>query len=114
IPTRRSSDLPSFGGQFVFEANSRQNNLLFSDDGKEVSFELDATNFQPGRGQLELRQYGGEAANVNLNLYPLLPNVTDLKIAKGDNRVVISGERLEQLRAVKINGKRAIAADGNI
>lgn len=99
---------PSFGGQFVFEAESKQNGLVFSADGREVSFEIDATNFQSGAGQLELRQYGGEVSALNLNLYPLPPNITNLKISKGDRRAVIVGERLEQLRAVKINGKRAV------
>lgn len=104
---------PSFGGQFVFEADSRQNPLTFSEDGREVSFEVDATNFQPGAGQLELRQAGGETSNLNVNLYPLPPNITNVKISKGDNRAVIVGERLEQLRAVKINGKRAVV-EGNV
>lgn len=105
---------PSFGGQFVYDVNSKENNLMFSDDGQEVSFIVNATNFQPGAGQLELKQYGGEVSTLSVTLYPLPPNVTDLKVAKGDNRAIVVGERLEQLRAVKINGKRAIPADGNI
>ncbi len=105
---------PSFGGQFIFDANNAENGLWFSADGKEVSFEIDATNFQPGQGQLELKQYGGESTNLALNLYPSPPNITSLKISRGDRQATITGERLEQLRAVKINGKRAIIEGGNI
>jgi len=105
---------PSFGGQFVFEANNKVNGLIFSDDGKEVSFEVDATGFQPGQGQLELQTYGAEVATLNINLYPAPPNITGFKISKGENQAVIIGERLEQLRAVKINGKRAIVQGNSV
>jgi hypothetical protein len=104
---------PSFGGQFVFEANSKVNPLLFSEDGKEVSFEIDVTGFQPGQGQLELRQYGGDVSTLEINLYPPPPMVSDLKISNGDNRAIISGERIEQIQAVKINGKRMIIEGNN-
>jgi hypothetical protein len=102
---------PSFGGQFVFEADSKQNPIWFSEDGKEAWIEIDATNFQPGQGQLELKQFGGDSATLNINLFPAPPVITDLKIAKGDNKAIITGERLEQIRAVRINGKRAIIKD---
>ena len=113
---------PSFGGQFVYEAEgnsgsssssssgSNQNVLQYSPDGKEVSFEVDATSFQPGAGQLELRTYGGEAVKLSLKLYPQSPNITNLKIGKGHREAIIAGERLEQLSAVKINGRRAFIA----
>lgn len=106
---------PAFGGQFVFEANSQANPLMFSDDGKEVSFEVDATNFQPGPGQFELQTAGGETTSLDVNLYPMMPNVTNVRIAKKDNKAVITGERLEQIQAIRINGKRAtIEAGGKI
>ncbi|HRH44130.1 MAG TPA: hypothetical protein PKY82_21035 [Pyrinomonadaceae bacterium] len=106
---------PSFGGQFVFEADSynktasssRQNVLQYSPDGKEVSFEVDAGNFQAGAGEVELRIFGGEAVKLPLKLYPLPPNITNLKIGKGDREGIISGDRLEQIQSVKINGRRA-------
>lgn len=113
---------PSFGGQFVFEANSNPNGsgynnqptgLQFSDDGREVSFEVDATNFQPGQGQLELRQYGGEVVNLNLKLYPAPPQITEFKMRKGDTFAIIKGERLEQLQYVRINGKKAVIQGNN-
>jgi hypothetical protein len=63
---------------------------------------------------LELRQYGGEVAGLSLNLYPLPPDVKNVKISKGDTQAVIVGERLEQLRAVKINGKRAVIQGSGI
>lgn len=94
---------PMFGGQFVFDAK----NLRYSPDGKEVSFEVDTKEFPSGTGQLELRHYGGEVSSINLNLYPLAPNVNDLKIAKGDNQVILVGERLDQVKAVRLNGRRA-------
>jgi hypothetical protein len=105
---------PSFGGQFVFEQNAKENPLLFSEDGKEVSFEIDTANFQSGAGQLELRQYGGDTTTVNTNLYPASPNITDLRMAKGDRQAVITGERLEQVKFVMINGKKALVEGGNI
>lgn len=104
---------PSFGGQFVFEAGSKENPLLFSADGRSVSFAIDTTNFQPGQGQLELSQYGGEAASLNISLYPPPPNITNFVISTGDRQAIITGERLEQLKAVKINGKRAVVAGNN-
>ena len=99
---------PSFGGQFVFDANSKENALNYSADNKEVSFEVVASNFQPGAGQIELRTYGGETANLNIKLYSLPPNITNVKIARGDNQAIITGDRLEQVQFVKINGRRAM------
>lgn len=104
---------PSFGGQFVFETNAKENALMFSEDGKEVSFEIDTTNFQSGQGQLELRQFGGDTTTVNINLYPALPKITEVKIAKGDKQAVITGERLEQIQYLKINGKKAVFVGSN-
>lgn len=100
---------PDFGGQFVFEANARDrmNQLQYSPDGREVFFEIDATTFQPGGGQLILVTYGGETLTANIELYPLPPNITNVKMARGDSQAIITGERLEQLQSVKINGRRA-------
>ncbi len=106
---------PSFGGQFVFEANGKENGLQFSPDGREVSFEVDTSHFQPGAGQLEIKSYGDQQQQMNqqqgilnLKLYPLPPNIANVKISKGDSYAVLSGERLEQIQSVKLNGKRAI------
>lgn len=116
---------PSFGGQFVFEANSKSENnqLEFSANGREVSFQIDAKHFQPGQGTLEIKTYGdqqpqqtnqGQQSNIlPIKLYPLPPNITDVKISKGDKIAIISGERLEQLQFVKINGKRATIIKNN-
>lgn len=104
---------PSFGGQFVFEANNKTNPLRFSDDAREVSFDVDATTFQSGDGQLELRQYGGEATALNLKLHPVLPTINEFKVAKGDNKFVIDGNGIEQIRALIINGDRAILSAAN-
>lgn len=92
------------GQEILFDAKK----MTYSPDGKEVSFEIDTTSLTSGAGQLELRQYGGELTNLNLNLYPLPPNVADVKVSKGDNQVKLIGERLEQIQAVSINGKRAV------
>lgn len=107
---------PSFGGQFVFEANSGERGLQFSADGREVSFEVDTSHFQPGAGQLEIKSYGDQqqqvnqqASVLNLKLYPLPPNISNVKISKGDSYAIVSGDRLEQVQSVRINGKRAIA-----
>lgn len=98
---------PSTGGQFVFEANGKENGLQFSEDGREAYFELDATYFKPGQGTLEIRTFAGENANIPIKLYPQLPLLTEVKIAKGDNQAILIGERIEQIQAVKINGKKA-------
>lgn len=98
---------PSPGKEFVFNADSKSNELLFSDDGKEVSFEIDAANLTPGQGQLEIKTYGSQATTLPIKLYPLLPDITYLKIAKGDNEAIVSGQRLEQLQFITINGKKA-------
>ncbi len=105
---------PSFGGEFVFDANGKDNALEYSEDGKEVSFEVDATYFQAGTGVFELRQSGNEVMNLNVNLHPLPPTITNLKISKGDKQAVIVGERLEQVKFVMINGKKAIVEGNNI
>lgn len=99
---------PSFGGQFVFEAGNKENSLRFSDDAKEVSFDIDATMFQSGDGQLELKQYGGEISVLELKLHPGLPTISEFKVSKGDKRFTIVGNGLEQIRALIINGERAI------
>ncbi len=104
---------PSFGGQFVFDTDDKDHALQYSPDGKEVSFAVDATNFQAGAGEIELRTYGGEAVKLPLKLHPLPPHVTNLRIGKGDREGIISGERLEQIQAVKINGKRAVVIGGH-
>lgn len=98
---------PSTGGQFVFEANGNENGLEFSEDGREVSFMVDTSYFQPGQGTLELRAFGSDAAVIPLKLYPKMPVLTDVKISKGDNQAILTGERLEQVQFVRINGKRA-------
>lgn len=98
---------PSPGKEFVLNADSKGNELLFSDDGKEVSFEIDATSLSPGQGQLEIKTFGSQATILPIKLYPLPPDVTDLKIAKGDNEATVSGQRLEQLQFITINGKKA-------
>lgn len=95
---------PASGGEFVFEAKK----LMFSPDGKSVSFEIDTTFFQNGQGQLELRHLGGDQTNLNLKILPQPPIITNVRVAKGDSEVVISGERLEQIQAIQMNGKRAV------
>ncbi len=99
---------PSFGGQFVFEVGNRKNELTFSEDRKEAYFEIDTREFLPGEGQLELRQQGGEITTLKINLFPLPPSISDFKISKGDRTAILNGSGLEQIRAIKINGKRAI------
>lgn len=104
---------PSFGGQFVYETGNSETALKFSEDSKEVSFDVDATTFSSGDGQLELRQYGGETVVLNLKLHPLLPTINDFKVAKGDKRFVVTGDGLEQIQALRINGERAILDNSN-
>lgn len=135
---------PSFGGQFVFTAGNPNspNSLQISSDGKEVSFEVDATNFQPGQGTIEIKtldgdsannqtnnQYGGNqygqnkqaqgqsfpgqfniqsGNNLQIKLYPAFPSITDVKARRGDKEILLTGERLEQVNSITINGKKAV------
>ena len=105
---------PSFGGQFVFEASNPANPLMFSEDGKEVSFEVDATNFNAGAGQIELKMPGGEVKTLTVNLYSAPPNISNIKLGKNDNRATLTGERLDQIQSIVINGKRAVIERSNI
>lgn len=98
---------PSFGGQFTFERGTDKNSLQTSSDGRSVSFEVDTANFNAGQGSLEVKTFGGESTSLNLKLYPALPSIKDVRVAYGDHQILISGERLEQLRYVTVNGYRA-------
>lgn len=104
---------PSFGGQFIFEAGKNENSLRYSEDGKEVSFDIDVTTFQSGDGQLELRQFGGEVTTLNLKLHPNLPTISEFRVAKGDKKFVIDGNGLEQIQALIVNGERAVLDNSN-
>lgn len=95
---------PAFGGEFVFDAKR----LVYSPDNQSVSFEVDTTSFPVGAGQLELRQFGGDSTVLNLNVYPTPPAISNVKVAKGDTQATIIGERLEQVQAIRINGRRAV------
>ena len=123
---------PSFGGQFVFEPGNpaNPNSLQFSSDGKEVSFEVDTTTFQPGPGTIEIKTFGGETAsnqqfsqslqnqfqapnqapgnNISIKLYPAPPIISDVKARRGDKEILLTGDRLNQIQSLTINGKRAI------
>ncbi len=100
---------PATGGEFVFAANSSTNPLSFSENGVEAWFEIDTTYFQPGQGKLELRAYGNELQpdTIDLNLYPVAPKITNIAVHKGDNKVTIEGERLEQVEMLEVNGRIA-------
>ena len=94
---------PGFGGEFVFDSKK----LNYSPNGKDVSFEIDTSNFSVNRGMLELHQLGGEKTNLPISLFGKPPTVAKVKLAKGDHKVTIFGDRLEQVNAVIIGGKKA-------
>ena len=99
---------PSFGGQFTFVARSSSNPLRFSGDGKEAWFEIDTTHFQPGQGTLEMRGYGSnQPQSVQIALHPQAPEITKLRVHKGDNKVFVEGLRIDQIKTLTINGKLA-------
>ncbi len=99
---------PSFGGEFTFAANSRTNPLRFSEDGKEAWFEIDATHFKPGQGSIEIRGYGSTRPQIiRIKLHPRVPEITKLKAHKGDSRILVAGERINQIRMLIVNGKTA-------
>lgn len=101
---------PATGAPVVFEANSKQNPLYFSPDDKEVSLEIDGTLLQPGAGQIEVRTYGAQApVALPIKLYAAPPVISDFKIAEGNREATLTGERLEQIQFIKINGKKAKA-----
>lgn len=106
---------PASGAPLVYEAvpAAGKNQFKVSADGKEVFFEIDATNLPIGGGVLELKNYGGETANLNLKLYPPPPEITDLKISAGDREGVLIGSRLEQIQSLETNGKKAKVLPNN-
>lgn len=98
---------PGFGGQFTFERGSDKNSLQTSVDGRSVWFEVETSNFNSGQGTLEVKTFGGESSNLNIKLYPAPPVIRDVRVSRGDRQMLVSGERLDQLRFVIINGFRA-------
>lgn len=100
----------SDGSVFTFAANSSGNPLRFNASGTEAWFEVNTSNFQPGQGTLEMRAYGNnqQPQNVQINLFPLAPKINKLGVHRGDNRVTLEGERLEQITMVNVNGKMAM------
>ena len=91
---------PSFGGEFTFVANAAANPLRFNETGTEAWFDIDTTHFQAGQGTLEFRAYGNDQQpqNVQINLYASPPKITKLGAHKGDKKVTIEGERIEQIK----------------
>lgn len=100
---------PSFGGEFTFAANASSNPLIFNESGTEASFEIDTSYFQPGQGQLEFRAYGNDQMpqSKQIMLYPPPPMIRSVKAYRGDSRITIEGERLEQIRLLMANGLQA-------
>jgi len=99
---------PSSGGEFVFTANAKTNPLKFSEDGKEAEFEINTANFQPGKGTVELITYGSrQPQKVNIKLYPLAPEIIKIVAHKGDNKIIVEGTRIEQIKSLTVNGKVA-------
>ncbi|MGI8467682.1 MAG: hypothetical protein ACR2N3_04445 [Pyrinomonadaceae bacterium] len=98
---------PGFGGQFTFDRSGGENSLQVSPDNLSVWFEVETSKFQPGQGTLEVKTYGGEIVPIPLKLYPALPEIKDVRVARGDRQILLTGERLEQLRYVVVNGYRA-------
>ena len=123
----------------MFEIGTNPNNpnaLQYSADGREVSFEIDTTSFQAGSGTLEIKTFGGDTQpsqfnqpnsqfnqsptsvqsgnNLQLKLYPAPPIISEVKAKRGDKEILMTGERLEQINSININGKRAIVkGNGN-
>ncbi len=100
---------PGFGGEFLIDSRK----LEYSPDNKDVTFALDTTGFTANQGVLELRQLGGESKSLPLTLFGEPPSVRNVKLAKGDSKVILFGDRLEQINSVSINGKRAVPAKAN-
>jgi len=106
---------PSFGGQFTFAANSSSNPLQFSKDGKEAWFDIDTTHFQAGQGNLEIRGYGSnQPQSFQITLHPRAPEITKLRVHKGDNKVFLEGVRIEQIKILMINGKPALPSQNQV
>ncbi|MFV0389956.1 MAG: hypothetical protein ACK5NT_14525 [Pyrinomonadaceae bacterium] len=94
---------PGFGGEFVF--NSRE--FQYSPDDKELSFEIDTTNFSPDSGTLVLHQFGGEIKTIPIVLFDTPPSVSNVSLAKGDRKVTLFGDRLEQVDGIILGGMKA-------
>ncbi len=106
---------PSFGGEFTFVANSASNPLRFNETGTLAWFDIDTTHFQPGDGTIEFRAYGNnqQPQQTQINLFPSPPEITKLGVHKGDKRITIDGQRVDQITMVTVNGKTAQPAIEN-
>ena len=99
---------PSFGGEFTFTSNAAANPLQFNSSGTEAWFDIDTTHFQAGQGTIELRAYGNQQAQTEqVKLFAKEPEITKLYAHRGDNKVTIEGERIEQIKMLNIDGKTA-------
>ena len=104
---------PSFGGEFTFVARASSNPLNFSENGTEAWFDIDTTHFRPGQGTFELKSYGNNnpPQNLRVNLYPRPPKLTKLLIHKGDKQITLEGARIDQIKAITVNGKNGYLID---
>ena len=99
---------PSFGGEFEFAVQAEANPITISEDGTYAWFDIDTTEFKPGKGNLEVYSYGSVKPQiVPVNLYGPPPKVGNMAIHKGDRYISIDGMGTEQITAVTVNGKKA-------
>ena len=100
--------LTASGQKVNFEADSKEHVLQFSPNGTEVSLEVDASSLLTGQATLELRTQGGGVTSLPVNLpRAAAPSITDFKLLKGANHGTITGENLELLQFVRVNGLKA-------
>ena len=77
--------------------------------GPKLGLKLTQLIFKPGQGAMELKAYGNnqQPQRLQVKLYPSPPKITKLLVHKGDNKVAIEGERIDQIKTLSINGKLA-------
>ena len=99
---------PSFGGEFEFATRANANPIRISEDGSYAWFDIDTSHFKPGNGNLEVYTFGSAGPEViPITLYGPPPKIAKLNVHRGDRHVTLEGKGVEQIRALKINGKLA-------
>ena len=81
------------------------NEIAVSSDKRTATFSLDTSKIPIGKGNLEIRQFGEkEPKIIPLKLYDKPPSRLNFDIRVGDNYGKLTGERLEQITSIKVNG----------
>ena len=98
----------SSGRELTFRTKSRNNPIRLSEDGSKVWVDIDTNQLSAGKGTLEIHTHGSKQPfKIPLALFPPVPEITKIHAYRGDNKVLIEGRRLDQIKTLRVNGKLA-------